>query len=131
MVKQDLCSMVRDFFDKGSLEPGINETVLVLIPKKDNPNSLKDYRPISLCNVTYKIIYKILVLLLRPILSRITSPTQGAFVMGRKAIDQIVVAREMVHNMSKLKGSRPTVAVKLDVEKAYDTLQWDFHSAWV
>ncbi|KAJ8629265.1 hypothetical protein MRB53_022588 [Persea americana] len=55
--------------------------------------------------------------------------TQGAFVLGRKALDQIVVAKEMIHVMSRQKGCCATVAVKLDVEKAYDTFHWDFLQA--
>lgn len=75
------------FFSQGYLDPKINETVLVLTPKKDAPVTIKDYRPISLCNVTYKIISKILVHRLLPIFSRIIAPSQGAFVQGRRALD--------------------------------------------
>ncbi|XXG90028.1 hypothetical protein AAC387_Pa12g1893 [Persea americana] len=129
MVKGDLCSTVLDLFARVNLESRINETAIILIPKKENPRTFKKFRLISLCNVTYKLILKIMVHRLRPILSRLIFPNHGAFVPRRKALDQIVVAREMVHTMSKMKGSRPTIAVKLDVEEAYDTLRWDFLQA--
>lgn len=119
MVKGGLCSTILDFFVRGTLEA---KTAIILIPNKENPKTLKDFRPINLYNITYKLISKILVNLLRLILSRLISPTQGAFVPGKNALDQIVVARELVHAMSKMTGSQPTVAVKLDVEKAYDNL---------
>ncbi|XXG53792.1 hypothetical protein AAC387_Pa03g1827 [Persea americana] len=92
MVKEDLCSTVADFFVKGIVEPRTNETTIILILKKESPRSLKDYQPSSLYNVNFKIIAKILVHHLRPILGQLISPTQGAFVPRRKALDQIVVA---------------------------------------
>ncbi|KAJ8622693.1 hypothetical protein MRB53_031222 [Persea americana] len=79
------------------------------------------------CCLFAKII--ILVHRLRPILSRIISTSQGAFVQGRRDLDQIVVAQEVIHGMSRLKGSRAMVAVKLDVQKAYETISWPFLEA--
>lgn len=118
--------MILDFSSYGTLDPRLNESTLILIPKKDGPVSLKDYRPISLFNVAYKFISKILVHRLRTILSRIISNSQGSFVQWRRALDQIVVAKEVIHGISRLKGSRALMAIKLDIQKAYDTLSWSF-----
>ena len=73
VLKQEIILAVRKFFDTGQMPIGINDTSIVLIPKVDNPTELKDFRPISLCNVLYKIISKCLVNRLRPILGDIVS----------------------------------------------------------
>jgi hypothetical protein len=52
---------VQDFFQSGVMSQGVNETAIVLIPKEEDPEILKDFRPISLCNVIYKVVSKCLV----------------------------------------------------------------------
>ena len=83
VVRYDVCHLVQIAFSSGSFDPALAETLLVLIPKVDNPNHLKNFRPISLCNVIYKIITKVLVNCLRKFLPRIVSPLQGYFIPGR------------------------------------------------
>jgi hypothetical protein len=67
-VKDSVIKGVMDFFDTGVMPPDINDTVIVLIPKKDEPELLKDFRSISLCNVIYKVVSKCMVNRLRPML---------------------------------------------------------------
>jgi hypothetical protein len=62
VVKQDVIKAVQKFFDMGQMLPGVNDTFIVLIPKKDEPELLKDFRPISLCNVIYKVVSKCLLI---------------------------------------------------------------------
>ena len=93
----DVCHLVQTAFSFGSFDPALAETLLVLIPKVDNPNHLKNFRPISLCNVIYKIITKVLVQCLRNLLPRIVSPLQGSFILGRGTADNIIVAQEVIH----------------------------------
>jgi hypothetical protein len=76
---------------------GWNDTNVVLIPKVNDPQCLKDLRPISLCNVLYKIILMVLAARLKGILEDIISPNQSAFVPGRLIIGNILVAYEMTH----------------------------------
>ena len=77
-----------------------NDTFIILMPK-ESANKLEDYRPISLCNIRYKIISKILANRIRPLLSKCISQVQGAFLPGRRPGDNIIIAKEVIHNMSK------------------------------
>uniref|UniRef100_A0A8R7R3L2 Reverse transcriptase domain-containing protein n=1 Tax=Triticum urartu TaxID=4572 RepID=A0A8R7R3L2_TRIUA len=87
VLKDDVTRGVLDFFERGVLLEGTNDTVIVLIPKGKNPQTLKDYRPISLCNVIYKVVSKCLVNRLGPMLDKIISETQSAFIPGRLITD--------------------------------------------
>ncbi|XP_057747959.1 uncharacterized protein LOC130967155 [Arachis stenosperma] len=102
------------------------ETLIVLIPKIDNPTFMKDFGPISLCNVVYKIITKVLTNRLRPFLPDIVSPLQGGFIPGRGAPDNIIVAQEILNFMKHTKSKKGTLAFKIDLEKAYDRVDWRF-----
>ena len=95
-----------------------------------NPESMKDYRPISLCNVVYKIIAKVLANRLKKILPYIISESQSAFVPGRLISDNILIAFETLHHMKFMKGGQQSyMALKLDMSKAYDRVEWAFLEA--
>lgn len=104
-----------------------NNTTVVLIPKVKNPERLKDLRPISLCNVLYKLISKVLTDKLKIVLPDIIAPNQSAFVPGRLIMDNIILAYEVSHFMQN-KGSGPIgyATFKLDMSKAYDRVEWHF-----
>jgi len=104
----------------------INHTFLALIPKRDNPTETQHFRPISLCNTVYKTISKILVNRLRPLLDKIVSPVQSAFIPGRSIHENILLTHEIMHKFKKTKGKQAWVALKLDMEKAYDRIEWAF-----
>jgi hypothetical protein len=113
---------------RGGQMPGEwNETTVVLIPKVKEPESMKDLRPISLCNVVYKLISKVLANRLKQVLVEIIAPNQSAFVPGRLITDNILLAYECTHYMkNKKRGNMGYAAVKLDMSKAYDRVEWDF-----
>jgi hypothetical protein len=75
VIKRDVIAAVKTFFETGTMPPGVNEIVIVLLPKKDEPEEPKDFRPISLCNVVYNVVSKCLVNRMRLLLHDIISPT--------------------------------------------------------
>ena len=96
------------------------------VPVSDNPTSLKLFRPISLCPVIYKTITKLLANRLKAIMPKLFGPSQTSFVLGRHIMENIVIAQEVIHSMRRKKGRIGQMAIKVDLEKAYDQLIWDF-----
>ncbi|KAH6773161.1 hypothetical protein C2S51_011565 [Perilla frutescens var. frutescens] len=84
-----------------------NKTLIVLIPKCDQPRKVKEYRPISLCNTAYKLVSKVVVSRLRRVLHEVVDENQSAFISGRQITDNISVGFECMHwlqNMIVLSG---------------------------
>jgi len=105
----------------------VNKTNIVLIPKAKDPKSISQYRPISLCNVLYKIFSKTIANRLKRILSSLISEQQSAFVPKRQITDNALVAFEVFHYMKqKTRGKRGVCMIKLDIGKAYDRVEWLF-----
>jgi len=97
VIKEEIIGAVRSFFKDGIMPDQVNETAIVLIPKIPYPESLTDFRPISLCNVLYKVVSKCLVNHLHPLLQDIISPSQSAFIPGRMITDNAIIAFECLH----------------------------------
>ncbi|XP_042972966.1 uncharacterized protein LOC122304767 [Carya illinoinensis] len=122
LVGKSTTDAVMQALQSGTLPLTINHTFITLIPKKKKPEKITEFRPISLCNVVYKLISKVLANRLKPILNQVISSSQSAFVPGRR------------------QGKEGYMSIKLDISKAYDRLEWGyleavmsrmgFHSRW-
>ncbi|KAL2237570.1 UNVERIFIED_CONTAM: hypothetical protein Sindi_0948700 [Sesamum indicum] len=125
IVGQEVSSAVLDFFSTGRLLKWINTTLLALILKVHSPVTVGEFRPICCCKVLYKIIAKLIIQRLSVILDKLISPCQAAFVPGRSIGDNIMMAQELFtgYNQARLP---PRCALKVDIRKAYDTVEWDF-----
>lgn len=126
-LKGEIMAAVRKFFADCAMPDEVNNTSIVLIPKVKQPENLKEFRPISLCNVIYKVISKCLVNRLRPLLSDIISSTQSAFIPERMITDNVLIAFESIHAIQRNNSpDNSFCAYKLDLSKAYDRVDWDF-----
>ncbi|KAG7548148.1 Reverse transcriptase domain [Arabidopsis suecica] len=90
------------------------------------PEKITQFRPKSLCNVLFKIITKTMVERLKRVMTKLIGPAQSSFIPGRVSMDNIVVVQEAVHSMKRKKGRKGWMLLKLNLEKAYDRIRWDF-----
>jgi hypothetical protein len=109
-----------------SIPAGWSDTAIVMIPKVDNPKKEAQFCPISMCNVVYKMISKMLANRLKCILPEIIGENQSAFVSGCLITDNILIAYECIHAIKRKKGKQGLCTIKLDMHKAYDRVEWGF-----
>lgn len=108
----------------------LNFTYIALIPKTKNPTKVTEFRLISLCNVMYKIISKVIANRLKVVLPHLISQNESAFILGRLIIDKILVEYETVHTMyTCMWGNVSYMAIKLDMSEAYERVEWRFLEA--
>lgn len=125
VVGEDFILAIQSVFMKYFLPKGVNSTILALVPKTTEAKEMKDYRPIACCNVLYKVVSKIIANCLKAILPRIIAANQSAFVQGRLLKENVLLATELVKNYHK-ETVFPRCAMKIDISKAFDSVQWSF-----
>ncbi|XP_061375716.1 uncharacterized protein LOC133317851 [Gastrolobium bilobum] len=125
-VRDSICTLIRSFFSDPNRIEEVNQTLICFIPKTECPDSISNFRLISLCNVSYKILTKLLANRLKDFMPSWISPNQCSFISGRHGSDNVIIAQEVVHSMKKRKCAKGWMAIKLDLEKAYDRLNWQF-----
>lgn len=130
IIGSSVCDLVRKVYLNPDMVCNLNETLVVLIPKVQYPETLNQSRPISLCNVVYKIVTKVVTNRFRRHMASLIAPHKCSFIPGRHNSENIVIAQEIFHTMrSKKGGKKGFIAVKVDLDKAYDRLRWEFIDA--
>ena len=125
IVGEEISEAVLEVFRTGKLLKAINMTSLTLIPKVKCPANVSEFRPIACCSVLYKCITKLISEKLNSILPDIISPSQGAFVTGRSILHNVLICQDIV-KVYKRRSTRGSYLLKLDLKKAYDTVNWSF-----
>ena len=142
VVGNDISSMILNVVNSNMSLAEINKTNITMIPKTKCPSRMSKFRPISLCNVIYKLVSKVFANRLKKILPHIISENQSAFLSGRLISNNVLVAFELMHYLEhKREGKESFMAVKLDMSKTYDRVEWvfiekvmermGFHEKWV
>ena len=120
----DLMNLIKNFEEGGLNLERINFAMITLIPKEPDARNLKKFRPISLLNCSFKIFGKLLNNRLIKVANRLIATNQTAFIKGRYILESVVAAHEIIHKVHRKKESG--VVLKLDYEKAYDRVSWNF-----
>ncbi|XP_041025315.1 uncharacterized protein LOC121265693 [Juglans microcarpa x Juglans regia] len=129
-VRDEVCAETLNFLNNGSFSSSLNYTYIALISKVSKPDAVQEFRPISLCNVLYKIVSKTISNRLKRILPNLVASNQSAFIPGRLISDNIMVAFEVLHSMrTKQKWKVGSMALKFDISKAYDRVEWNYLEA--
>ena len=97
MIKDQIFSIASQWLSTGAFPLGLKNTLIVLIPKCENPSSMKELRPILLCNALYKLVAKVLTNHMKDVLCILISPSQAAFIPSRSITDNIFLASEVLH----------------------------------
>ena len=124
-IKDKMSGFIGNFCNSCTLPPGVNSFFIALVPKIPNLVTIKDFRPISLINSSIKVLLKILTSRLATQMSTLVADNQTGFFKGRKAAESILVAKEVAHSILSKKKHRGFI-LKLDFEKAFDSVNWKF-----
>jgi hypothetical protein len=125
IIKNDVCEVVLYFFQYNWLMPNFNSNTVVLIPKDSNADTISQFRPIALANFKFKIISKVLADRLAQIMPHIVSKERRGFIKGRQIKDCICLTSEAINLLHK-KSYGSNLAIKIDIAKAFDTVDWSF-----
>eukprot|EP00253_Pinus_taeda_P003424 PITA_03424 len=124
LIRKDLAKMLRGIQRKGKMGGFTNSTFLALIPKENRPTSFSRFRPISLCNSSYKIFTKVIASRLQPLLPSLISENQGGFLPNRQIHDTITLVQEAIH--SSTSRHEKGLVLKLDLANAFDRVRHSF-----
>ncbi|PKI76232.1 hypothetical protein CRG98_003343 [Punica granatum] len=121
IVHKYFITAIQHYFSTSELHREVNFMIIALVPKKEKADRMKDFQPIPCCNVVYKCITKVIANRLKVVLPDIISLHQTAFVQGRKISDNVLLTHELIKQ-----GITPRCAIKIDLMKDFDSLNWDF-----
>ena len=120
IIGKKLIQVVQSFFSVGILPYALNHTFISLVPKSDKARKVDNFQPIALCNAAFKVISKLLARRLGPLLEKLISLTQSAFVPNRNITNNTIINHKIVHFMNTKKGRVGFMALKIDMAKAYN-----------
>jgi Reverse transcriptase (RNA-dependent DNA polymerase)/zinc-binding in reverse transcriptase/Endonuclease/Exonuclease/phosphatase family len=126
VFEADICKIIQQAFQNCEAPREWMNCQMVLIPKKAEPVTPMDYRPISLGNVLYRLFAKIITNRLQPFMSRVISREQTTFIRGRSISDNTILMREIIHSFNTRDHRDESFALKADINKAFDMLEWAF-----
>jgi hypothetical protein len=126
LIQSDICDAIRGFLNVEEIQDGFCDSVIVLIPKVSKAKHLFKFRPISLCNVLYKIASKVLANRLKVLLHAIVSEYQSAFVPRCLITNSALIALECLNTIQNVRNKRPRFSFKIDMMKAYDRIEWAY-----
>lgn len=126
IVGPSLHNFVTDCFLHPNRILEVNQTLLTIISKFDDPSRVSHFRPIALCNVVYKVVTKIIASRFRSFLPYVIAENQSSFIPGRSTLDNILILQETIHSFRLLQGKKSYMILKLDLEKVYDRMEWSF-----
>ncbi|WMV38581.1 hypothetical protein MTR67_031966 [Solanum verrucosum] len=124
IIKDDVMQTIHNFHQNEVFERSLNATFVALIPKKHGAEELKDFRPISLIGGMYKIIAKLITDRMKTVMGRLINEHQMAFLKDRQIMDASLLSNELVD--SRVKQKIPGILCKLDIEKTYDHVNWNY-----
>ncbi|CAN0876058.1 Transposon TX1 uncharacterized 149 kDa protein [Linum grandiflorum] len=126
-IRGAVAAACRDWLKRGELPRELQATTIVLLPKVTTLERMTELRPISLWNMLYRLVAKVLANILRGVLPQIIGDEQSAFMKGRSIFDNIIVAFDLLHYMkTKLRTTQEFAALKIDISKAYDRVEWSY-----
>lgn len=123
-LKDNIMKLFEEFYENGKLNSCITENFICLIQKKEDAVLVKDFRPISLTTMLYKLVAKVFAERLRKVMLNIIAPTPSAFIGERQILDSVLIANEVVEDYKSKK--KKWWLLKLDLEKAFDWVDWTF-----
>ncbi|KAH1057168.1 hypothetical protein J1N35_035233 [Gossypium stocksii] len=113
-IGEVVCAWVKDIFNGRPINQELNNTLIVLISKVAQPEEISQFRPISLCNILYKLVMKIIANRLKIVFPKIISQEQASLIAGRNITDNIIIAQEVIHSMRR--KNMKWMAIKIDLE---------------
>lgn len=126
LVGPSVCTYIHGIFTTRQFTVADNKSMICLLPKVSHPEILAHFRLIALCNTLSKLVMKVLANRLKPLMLKLTGCQQASFIPGQQAVDNVVIAQEVIHTLRRKKGRAGGLVLKVDLEKAYDRVEWPF-----